>query len=169
MQNFLQFNGHDLYFTLSNGQWWIAIKPICEALNIEYTRVFKNVKKHKIYGAALAKQPMQIPGDQVRSMICLPEEFIYGWLFSLNSKSPELLEYQVKCNKILHEHFKGSIIRRRELKDDRMLIIDEISFLEKKLKDNPDFLAWKNKKAKLSKIKKALRELDESPDSITFL
>ena len=85
IKKFLEFNGKLIYFLAVDGQYWIAIKPIMEALGVEYTRQFKNLKEDKILGAALALQPMQVPGDQTRNYACLPEFFIYGWLFSIQS------------------------------------------------------------------------------------
>ena len=37
-EKFLQFNGRDIYFVAVNGQYYIAYKPICDVLNLEYTR-----------------------------------------------------------------------------------------------------------------------------------
>jgi prophage antirepressor-like protein len=64
IERFLQFNGKTLLFLAKDGTNWIALKPICEALGIEYTRTFKNVSADPIIGPALAKQPMQVPGHQ---------------------------------------------------------------------------------------------------------
>ena len=60
INRFLQFNGKTLLFLAKDGTNWIALKPICEALGIEYTRTFKNVSADPIIGPALAKQPMQV-------------------------------------------------------------------------------------------------------------
>lgn len=58
MNKFLQFNGRNIYFQSVDGEFYIAIKPICEALELEYTRQFKNLKEDKILGQLLAEQPM---------------------------------------------------------------------------------------------------------------
>lgn len=54
----ISFNGKVLLFLVKNGNYWIAIKPICEALGIEYTRAFKSLKSDIILSQLLAKQPM---------------------------------------------------------------------------------------------------------------
>ena len=91
VKRFLQFKSNPLLFLSKDGTFWIAIKPVCEAIGVEYTRAFKNVKEDAILGPALAVQPMQVSGDdQVRSFSCLPEYLIYGWLFSIQSDSAEL-------------------------------------------------------------------------------
>ena len=86
-QKFLQFNGKTIFFQAYDGQFWIAIKPICEALNLEYTRQFKNLKEDEILNQLLAEQPMVGADNRIRKMVSLPEKYIYGWLFSINSSS----------------------------------------------------------------------------------
>ena len=74
---FLTFKGKTLLFLAKDGVYYIAIKPVLEAINFEYTRAFKNLQEDPILGPALAVQPMQVPGDQARKMACLPEKYIF--------------------------------------------------------------------------------------------
>ncbi len=115
VSKFLEFNGKTLVFLAVDGEYWVALKPICEALNVEYTRTFKNSKADPIFGAALAIQPMQMPEDQTRNMICLPEKWIYGWLIGIQSASPELNQYKKLCYEVLNDYFHGAISGRKEL------------------------------------------------------
>ncbi len=41
-QKFLEFNGKNIIFLNVDGTYWIALKPICEALGVDYVRCFKN-------------------------------------------------------------------------------------------------------------------------------
>ena len=99
---FLEFKGKNIVYLSVNGTYWIAIKPVCEVLNVEYKRQYKNLKNDTILASELAKQPMQILGDdQIREYICLPEEFIYGWIFSIRSESKDLEQYKRECSREL--------------------------------------------------------------------
>ncbi|MBW7868873.1 MAG: hypothetical protein H3C31_11160 [Brumimicrobium sp.] len=60
---FLQFNGKNIIFLNVDGTYWVAIKPICEALNVDYIRQFKNLKEGKILAPALSKQTMQVVSE----------------------------------------------------------------------------------------------------------
>lgn len=112
VQKFLEFNGKTLMFLGKNGEYWVALKPICEALRLEYTRTFKNVKSDPILGQLLAEQPMVGADDRVRKMTCIPERWVYGWLFSIQSSSPELIEYKKLCYEVLDNYFHGSLNRK---------------------------------------------------------
>lgn len=73
----LEFNGANILYTYIDGVYWIALKPICEALSVNYNRQFQNLKARPVFGAAFAKQQMQVPDDQACQMVCLPEELSY--------------------------------------------------------------------------------------------
>jgi hypothetical protein len=140
-QKFLEFNGKNIVFLKVDGSYWIALKPICEALNIEYTRSFKNAKNDPILGPVLAKQPMQVSKNgknQVRNMTCIPEQFVYGWIFSLRSDSEELTQYKRTCYQLLFNHFHGTITSRKELLVQRRDVDTEIHKLTQSLKDNDE-------------------------------
>lgn len=91
-EKFLQFNGKTIFFQSYDGNFWIAIKPICEVLNVNYNRQLLTLKSDEFLGSAYSLQDMQVQSDngiwQTRKMVCLPEKYIYGWIFSLQSNSP---------------------------------------------------------------------------------
>ncbi len=154
---FLEFNGNNLYFLDVNGKYWIAVKPVCEALNIEYTRIFKNLKTDPILAPRLAKLPMMIPGDtQPRKYVCIPEYLIYGWIFSIQSDSRELLSYKLECYEVLFNHFHGAITGRTDLLRDKARLVTERLRLENSLKQLPEYKQLEQIKIEESRIGKAL-------------
>jgi hypothetical protein len=160
IRKFLEFKGKTLLFLSKDGIYWIAIKPVCEAIGVEYTRAFKNVKEDTILGPALAIQPMQVPGDQVRSLSCLPEYLIYGWLFSIHSESPELLEYKKECYKVMYDFFHGTITNRRDLLREKALIQRERQALEIELRQIDNFTRFNDLKAKEARLGISLKQND---------
>jgi len=160
MEKFLQFNGKNILFLAKDGQFWIAIKPICEALNVNFDRQYKNLKKDKILGPAYAIQPMQVPGDQIRNYVCLPEKFIYGWIFQIRSDSPELLKYKWKVYQILFDYFQGTITQRQKLLLEQTEDSRKMAALRAKLTSNPDFLELQKLEARRRNYSKQLKELD---------
>lgn len=53
-------------------------------------------------------------------MVCLPEKYIYGWLFSVKTDSDKLLNYKLKCCDILFEHFHGALTIRTNVLEERL-------------------------------------------------
>jgi len=101
VRKFIEFNGKTLLLLTVEGKYWVALKPICEALGVDYNRVFQNTKKDPIFSEVLTLQLMIAADGQFRNMSSLPEKLIYGWIMQLRSKSPELLQYKKLCCKVL--------------------------------------------------------------------
>jgi prophage antirepressor-like protein len=160
LEKFLEFNGQALVFLAKDGVYWIALKPICEALNVNYDRQYRNVTDSKVFGPECANLHVQVPGKQSRKMTCLPESSIYGWIFTIHGDNPELIRYQKECNDILFNYFHGTITRRKELIALKASVQIERSKYELELHENPSFVNYKNLVAKEARIGKELKEID---------
>ncbi|MCO5268504.1 MAG: phage antirepressor N-terminal domain-containing protein [Brumimicrobium sp.] len=158
---FLQFNGKNIVFLSVNGTYWVAIKPICEALNIDYIRQFKNLKEHQKLSQLLSEQTMVATDKKMRKMICLPEKYIYGWIFSLNSDSEELWEYKLTCYDILYNHFHGIITNRKELLLNKMDVDTKIHNIKEELKESEGkYLELQELEIQRKAINKDLKAID---------
>ncbi len=157
---FLEFNGKAVYFLAKGGSYWIAIKPICEALEVDYNRQFQNLKADKILSQLFAKQQMTGADGKLYQMISLPERYIYGWLFSIKSESKELLDYKRKCYELLFEYFHGSITSRETLIREKTKEQLEEERLHVALSTNGDYVRLQEIRYKKKLINKQLVELD---------
>jgi len=149
-ENFLEFNGKSIVFLNVDGTYWIALKPILEALNMDADRSIKTLKKDPILAPERSKQTVQVSkngNSQLRNMTCLPEKYIYGWIFSLRSDSEELIEYKRTCYDLLYNHFHGVISNRKELLLERLEIKTEIHNITEELKEK------ENRYKKLQELK----------------
>lgn len=135
-RKFLEFNGKTIYYLDKDGQYWIAIRPICEALNVGYTPQYKAVKRHKILGDVLSVQTMHDASGRLQKMVVLPEKYIYGWIFQIKANSPDLIQYQRLCYEILYDHFHGAITNRKELLLERNTLDTQINKLKKDLRQS---------------------------------
>ena len=143
-----------------DGVIWIALKPLCEAIGINYKRAHSNLMTDPILGPASSNQRMQIIEDQSRYLTCLPENLIYGWIFSIESKSPSIVEYKRECYDVLFNHFHGAITRRSELIIEKAKTQQKRIEIEKILGYNEKFVLYNDLKAKEARIGKAIKEAD---------
>jgi putative antirepressor protein len=160
-QNFLSFNEKTIYFKEVGNEYWIAIKPICDALNVDYIRAYKNISEDKNLSQLLSEQTMVGADNKNRKMICLPEKYIYGWLFSLRSKSEVLKQYQMKCYEVLFNYFNGAIIGRKKLLEKQADTQKKIERVEQELKSNPQYLQLIALKQESEQIKQYLKKIDK--------
>jgi hypothetical protein len=159
--NFLQFKGKNLLFLSKTDGFYIAIKPVCEALGVDYIRQHKNLSSDPILGPALSKQTMQVPGDQARNMVCLPERYIYGWIFSIRSESLDLVEYKRECYDILFNHFHGAMTSRGECIREKARIRAERVGLQKSLSSDINFRRFQELIAEEARLGIAMKRFDD--------
>lgn len=159
IEKFLQFKGKRIVLLAKEGVWWIALKPICEALGVDYIRQFKKLKENRILSQLLSEQTIVAADGKLRKMVCLPESAIYGWIFQIESNAPGLEEFQWECYRVLYEHFHGSITGRKELLSEKAKAQLEINRCMNTL--NPE-VAYNHKQAvmKVNHINAQLRKLD---------
>ena len=160
-QNFLSFNEKTIYFKEVGNEYWIALKPICEALDINYNRAYQNILEDENLSQLFAKQQMLDTLGRAKEMICLPEKYIYGWLFSLRSKSEALKQYQMKCYEVLFNYFNGALIGRKKLLEKQADTQKKIERVEQELKNNPQYLQLIALKQESEQIKQYLRKIDK--------
>lgn len=138
-EKFLEFNGKKILFLSVDGTYWIALKPILDALNLESDRYLKRTKRDHFFSTRLDTMSVQVENNgiiQGRNMTCLPEKYIYGWICILNSDSKELEAYKETCYDLLYDHFHGTITNRKELLMERKDIQNKIHSISDELKKN---------------------------------
>ena len=160
-QNFLSFNEKTIYFKEVGNEYWIALKPICEALNVDYIRAYKNISEDENLSQLLSEQTMVGADNKNRKMVCLPEKYIYGWLFSLRSKSEALKQYQMKCYEVLFNYFNGALIGRKKLLEKQADTQKKIERVEQELKSNPQYIELITLRQESEQIKQYLRKIDK--------
>ena len=135
-----RINGVDIYaINDDNGQTLVPIRPICEAIGVSLQgqsekiyddEILSSVVKHNLTTGADGKQ---------YEMLCLPLEYVYGWIFTINPKKvntqakDSVVRYKRECYDVLYRHFFNRAQRQaesnqaeaRELEMLRQLIIQE--------------------------------------------
>jgi hypothetical protein len=159
VSKFLEFNGKTLVFLAVEGEYWVALKPICEAIGVNYNRAYQELNTDPIFSQLFALQQMVGSDEKVRKMVSLPEKWIYGWVLSLKSASPELLQYKKLCYEILSDYFHGSIIGRKNLLQQKAKLQVEIDSIFNRMPVE-DSLLLSTATKKLNRINVQLRSLD---------
>ncbi|WP_299576604.1 phage antirepressor N-terminal domain-containing protein [uncultured Sunxiuqinia sp.] len=159
VKKFLEFNGKVIYFVAADGQYWIALKPICEALGVDFEAQRKNLKEDEILAQLPSEQTVVAADGKLRKMLCLPEFYIYGWIFQIQSQSEDLLKYKWECYRVLYEHFHGAIGGRKDLLKEKAKAQLQIDQIYNGL--TPDEAITINKaRKKINQINSKLRQLD---------
>lgn len=115
-----KINGVDIVTVNQDGETYVPIKPICQALGIDFSAQYNKLQSDETLSSTIAIIAMVGADNKEREMVCLAVKFIYGWLFTINpgKVAPEAREavtrYRRECYDVLYDHFAGSMRRRVE-------------------------------------------------------
>lgn len=116
----VDFYGDDITAALAevNGkeQVLVPIRPLCEFLGLNWTGQNQRIKRDLVLSKIQTVCVMHtVLGP--REMICLPLDFLNGWLFGIDAGRvkdelrDKVLRYQMECYRVLAEHFQKEIYR----------------------------------------------------------
>lgn len=106
-----KINDVSIQLVTDNGQQLVPIRPICEALGIDEDVQNRKLKNDDFLNSTATLRVAVGADGKDREMTCLPLEFIFGWLFTINPKNvnPEAREavarYRIECYRALYRHF----------------------------------------------------------------
>ena len=107
------FAGRQLMAVKVNEKVYIALKPICEALGIEWSKQRQAVMQDDVLKTTVALWDTVGADGKQREMLCLPLDYLNGWLFRIKashfpeSKRALIVRYQRECYRVLAEHFQA--------------------------------------------------------------
>lgn len=136
----------------------IPIKPICEALGIDYSTQLKKIKEDEDWSSVMGLSPTTGADGKIYEMCCISKKYILAWLLSINPANvkPEarqaVREYRNLCYDILYNYFfvnQEKIIEQNKVE---LSLLEEISEIKQSIQ------AYK---AKLSEKQKMLERLRE--------
>lgn len=114
----VKFHGTSLSLINKDEKAFVALKPICEALCIQWEAQLKRIRRNPVLSQGVSIMDIPSNGGS-QEMICLPLSMLNGWLFGINAnrvKNPEirqkLIEYQFECYDVLNAYWMGKPIRR---------------------------------------------------------
>lgn len=107
----ISFNGQSLAAINQNQTIYVAMKPICENIGLDWEAQRQKIQRNHILNSVACMLKATAKDGKNYETMCLPLGFLSGWLMSVevNRVKPEirdvLIQYQLKCYDVLHQHF----------------------------------------------------------------
>jgi P22_AR N-terminal domain len=168
MQNeIVKVNNIAIECPYENEQHYVSVRQICDALGIDYRKQFERIKNDEILGDVVTDTVTA--SDKIgrgQKMICLPLQFVFGWLFTIDDSKvnerakPVFKKYRLECYKLLYEHFNGVTNNRRKTLLDKAETIKRIKEKQDLLRANPDYMELMELQGKILKSGKDLKKMD---------
>ncbi len=163
-------NGYQIVVMNADQERLIPIKPICEALGIDAKTQRNKIQEDDIlHSVGVLETSTGADGKQYE-MFCLPLQYIFGWLFTINPKNVNessrgaVIKYRRECYDILYKHFFGNLRRQIEINTQEISLLEEINQLNEQKNELTNNL--RQKKFKLDKIREARLKHDPELDFI---
>lgn len=124
-----------------DGNVFVPVKPICEAIGVRFDTQFAKLQEHPILASTIALRATVGFDGKEREMVCLPLEFVYGWIFTINPKNvsesarANVIKYQMECYKALYFYFSVPLRERQEADRKEKELTDRIAEYKAKEKE----------------------------------
>jgi hypothetical protein len=106
-----EFDGDKIDVIEYGGQFFVPMKPICEAIGLDWAAQYRLIKRDPVLASTIVVTTIVAPDGCERPTVCLPIDYLNGWLFKLDVsryKGPmrsKLIRYQALCYRVLFDHF----------------------------------------------------------------
>ena len=105
----INFNNQQLLTVEKDGIKYVAVKPICDSLGLDWASQFTKIKSNEVLEPTIVFITTVAEDGKNREMVCLPIDMINGWLFTISPSRvseeirPVVLYYQKECYRALFE------------------------------------------------------------------
>ncbi|WP_373766399.1 phage antirepressor N-terminal domain-containing protein [Glaesserella sp.] len=134
----ISFNNQSLITFEQNGTRYTAMKPICENIGLAWEPQLLRIKRDDILSSTMIITIIVAEDGKNREMVCLPIEYLNGWLFGIDVKrcKPEiretLIKYKKECYQALHDYWFNGKAERKTTTDERTGLRQAVSALVSK-------------------------------------
>ena len=134
----ISFNHQSLVTFEQNGKHYTAMKPICENIGLDWKSQYSRMKRDDVLNSTMVMITIVAEDGKKREMICLPIEYLNGWLFGIdiNRCKPEirdtLIKYKKECYQALHDYWFNGKAERKTTVDDRTGLRNAVNMLVSK-------------------------------------
>lgn len=129
-----KINGIDIVTVEQDGEIFVPIKPICDAVTVNYTSQIEKIRSDETFSNSTIPLRGIVAADgKEREMLCMPLWLVYLWLGTINPKNvsdearPKVIAYRLECAHVLYEHFTGSMKRTIETNNTEIELLKQIN------------------------------------------
>lgn len=109
--DYVFFDNDQLSVVYDNDGYFVPIKPISTALGIDWRAHQELIERDPVLSSV--RRVIRSTGQDGKQyeMICLPFEYLNGWLFKINpcrydgARLEKIVRYQKECYQALYQHF----------------------------------------------------------------
>lgn len=164
MNQIITVNGQEIVIATHGNEKYVAIKPICEAIGVNFQNQLEKIKEDEILGQLYTLRGTTGSDGKEYKMGTIPLKFVFGWLFTINPNNvkPEIkqnvITYRLECYNALFDTFT----KRNAILKEKTNYQIEIEKLEADLEQDERFKKIKELKSSIKNASQRLNNLDKN-------
>lgn len=111
----VEFCGALLEGVVANGRAYVAMKPIAEAMGLDWSAQLARIREHPALAPSMVEIPIVAEDGRRRKMVCLPETRLQFWLALIQagkvraSLRDKIIKFQIEAADVLHRAFTQGV------------------------------------------------------------
>ena len=121
----VNFRGDELYGFKRDDGVFVALKPIVEAVGVDWSSQHKRVQRDPVLSQGMVVMTIPFGRGGAQEAVCLRLDLVNGWLFGIDSARikdeavrEKVILYQRECYGVLANHFLGKGQRQEAIEGD---------------------------------------------------
>lgn len=149
--------------TFSNEKY-VAIKPICKAIGVNFQKQLDKIKDDEILGQLYTLRVIVGADEKQRKMGTIPLKYVFGWLFTINPNNvkPEIKQDLINYKKECYDALFDTFTKRTSILKEKTNYQIEIDKLESNWKQTDDYKKIEELKKLQKNASQRLNKLDKN-------
>jgi hypothetical protein len=180
-----EFDGDKIDVIEYGGQFFVPMKPICEAIGLDWAAQYRLIKRDPVLATVIVVTTITATDGKAYPTVCLPIDYLNGWLFKIDvsrHKGPmrsKLIRYQALCYRVLFDHFcrrpaTTDLVPREKFEEYERAVAEmsqKYEALEERIKDQQNHFSHKiaGIQVSLSSMRRRTNEVDDTYGSLRRL
>ncbi|WP_435931419.1 phage antirepressor N-terminal domain-containing protein [Moraxella bovoculi] len=122
----VNFHNQSLLTLQKDGIAYVAMKPICENIGLDWKSQFARIKRDEVLAQGMVIITTPTKGG-LQEMLCLPIHYLNGWLFGVDTNRVKaeiretLITYKKECYQALFDYWNNGVAVNHRLSSDDTL------------------------------------------------
>lgn len=149
--------------TIKNEKY-VAIKPICSAIGVDFQKQLEKIKNDEIIGQLYTLRGITGADGKTYKMGTIPLRYVFGWLFTINPKNvkPEIKQDLINYKKECYDALFDTFTKRTAILKEKTEYQVKLSDLEEEIKELDAYKEIQKYKSLIKNASERMNKLDKN-------
>jgi len=157
-------NEKEISIESHNNEKFVAIKPICEAIGVDYDNQIEKINNDEILSQLTPLKGVVAADGKTRKMRVISLRYVFGWLFTINPNKvkPEIKQDIINYKKQCYDALFDTFTKRTSILKEKTNYQIEIERLESNWRKTDEYQKIQDLKKQQKNATQRLNNLDKN-------